>query len=130
MYTVAVQREFIAQHYLIGGDFGPENALHSHAYRVEWRLTGEALDRHGFLVDIDLVNAELEAVLAGFRDKRLNDLPEFRGLNPSIEHLARILCVALRSRLSGVRLREVAVTIWESPAAWAAFTDTIGSTGD
>jgi 6-pyruvoyltetrahydropterin/6-carboxytetrahydropterin synthase len=125
MYTVAVQREFIAQHYLTGGDFGPENALHSHAYRVEWRLTGKALDGHGFLVDIDLVNAELEAVLAGFRDKTLNELPQFRGLNPSIEHLARILCAALRSRLPDARLHEVAVTIWESPAAWAAFTETI-----
>jgi 6-pyruvoyltetrahydropterin/6-carboxytetrahydropterin synthase len=130
MYTIAVQREFIAQHHLIGGDFGPENTPHSHAYRVEWRLTGEALDRHGFLVDIDLVNAELETVLAGFRDKSLNERPEFRGLNPSIEHLARILCAALRSRLPGVPLHEVAVTIWESPAAWAAFTETISPSGD
>jgi hypothetical protein len=32
-------------------------------------------------VDIDAVSAGLEAVLAGFRDKTLNDLPEFRGLN-------------------------------------------------
>jgi 6-pyruvoyltetrahydropterin/6-carboxytetrahydropterin synthase len=125
MYTVAVQREFIAQHYLIGGDFGPENTSHSHTYRVEWRLVGEALDRHGFLVDIDVVCAGLEAVLAGFRDKTLNELPEFRGLNPSIEHLARILCAALRSRLPDARLREVTVTIWENPAAWAAFTETI-----
>lgn len=125
MYSVAVQREFVAQHYLIGGDFGPENHPHSHAYRVEWRLAGETLDPHGFLADIDAVSAGLEAVLAGFRDKTLNDLPEFRGLNPSIEHLARILCRALRSRFPDARLREAAVTIWESGAAWAAYTETI-----
>lgn len=125
MYTVAVQREFIAQHYLIGGDFGPENHPHSHAYRVEFRLAGDALDPHGFLVDIDAVSTGLETVLAGFRDKTLNDLPELRGLNPSIEHLARILCRALRSRFPDARLREFTVTIWESVAAWAAYTETM-----
>ena len=123
MYSVAVQREFVAQHYLIGGDFGPENRPHSHAYRVEWRLAGESLDPNGFLADIDAVSAGLEAVLAGFRDKTLNDLPEFRGLNPSIEHLARILCRALRPRFCDGRLRRITVTIRESPQAWAACSE-------
>jgi 6-pyruvoyltetrahydropterin/6-carboxytetrahydropterin synthase len=122
MYTLAVQREFIAQHYLIGADFGPENQPHSHAYRVEFRLAGDRLDRHGFLADITALAAAIEEVLAGVRDKTLNDLPEFQGLNPSIEHLARILCHALSSRFPEVRLREAAVTIWESPCAWAAYT--------
>jgi 6-pyruvoyltetrahydropterin/6-carboxytetrahydropterin synthase len=124
MYTVAVQREFIAQHYLIGGDFGPENQPHSHAYRVELRLSGDTLDANGFLVDIDAMAAGLEAVLAAFRDQTLNDLPEFHALNPSIEHLARILCRALRARLPEAGLREVAMTIWESPSAWASYTET------
>lgn len=123
MYTVAVQREFIAQHYMVGGDFGPENHLHSHAYRVEIRLTGAALDRHGFLVDIDPLSASLEEVLASVRDKTLNDLPEFQGLNPSIENLARILCRAFSSRIREARLREIRVTIWESATAWAAYTE-------
>jgi 6-pyruvoyltetrahydropterin/6-carboxytetrahydropterin synthase len=30
MYVVAVKREFDAQHFLIGGDWGPENEIHSH----------------------------------------------------------------------------------------------------
>jgi 6-pyruvoyltetrahydropterin/6-carboxytetrahydropterin synthase len=125
MYTVAVQRELILQHFLIGADFGPENRLHSHAYRVEFRLAGEELDQHGFLVDIDVMSASLDEVLAELRDRPLNDLPAFQGLNPSIEHLARILCRALRSRLPTDRLREVAVTIWENPYAWAAYTEPI-----
>ena len=123
MFSVAVQREFIAQHYMIGGDFGPENHLHSHAYRVEIRLTGATLDHHGFLVDIDPLSAGLEEVLASVRDKTLNDLPEFQGLNPSIENLARILCRAFSSRIRTVRLSEVKVTIWESASAWAAYTE-------
>jgi 6-pyruvoyltetrahydropterin/6-carboxytetrahydropterin synthase len=123
MYSVAVQREFSAQHYLTGADFGPENQLHSHAYRVELRLTGDKLDRYGFLVDIDVIAAELDQVLAGIRDKTLNDLTPFQGINPSIEHLARILCLTLRSRIADVCLHEATVTIWEGPSAWAAYTE-------
>jgi 6-pyruvoyltetrahydropterin/6-carboxytetrahydropterin synthase len=123
MYTVAVQREFIARHFMIGGDFGAENHLHSHTYRVEIRLTGETLDRHGFLIDIDPLSAGLDEVLAGVRDKTLNDLPEFEGLNPSIEALARILCRAFAPRVPAARLSDIRVTIWESPSAWAAYTE-------
>ncbi len=47
MYTLAVQRNFIASHYLVGGDWGPENQLHSHHYRVEVILEASELDRHG-----------------------------------------------------------------------------------
>jgi 6-pyruvoyltetrahydropterin/6-carboxytetrahydropterin synthase len=125
MFTVAVQREVIAQHHLIGADFGPENRLHSHAYRVEFRLSGGKLDGHGFLADIDTMAAALDEVLDGIRDKTLNDLPEFQGLNPSIEHLARILCRALRLRVPNGGQREITVTIWETPSAWAAYRETI-----
>jgi 6-pyruvoyltetrahydropterin/6-carboxytetrahydropterin synthase len=125
MYSVAVQAEFIARHYMIGGDFGPENHLHSHVYRVELRLTGATLDSDGFLVDIDPLSADLEAVLGSVRDKTLNDLPEFQGLNPSIENLARILCRAFCSRIREPRLSEIKVTIWESASAWAACTESL-----
>ncbi|MBT7783576.1 MAG: 6-carboxytetrahydropterin synthase, partial [Anaerolineae bacterium] len=52
MYTVAVKRKFVAQHFLIGGDWGAENFLHSHHYQVELQLEGATLDKHGYLVDI------------------------------------------------------------------------------
>ena len=57
-YAVAVRREFTAQHYLIGGDWGVENQLHEHHYAVEIRLEGRQLDRHGYLIDIDVVTAQ------------------------------------------------------------------------
>jgi 6-pyruvoyltetrahydropterin/6-carboxytetrahydropterin synthase len=123
MYTVAVQRELIAQHFLIGGDFGPENHLHSHHYRVEVRLTGPSLDSNGFLVDIDEVAALLAEVLETYRDKTLNDLPELQGLNPSLEHLCRVLCRRLAGGLHHRHLSTVTVAIRESDAAGAAFTE-------
>lgn len=122
MYIVAVQQELIAQHYLIGGDFGTENHPHSHHYRVEARLTGSELDAHGFLVDIDLLKAVLAAAAGRFRDRTLNELPEFAGLNPSIEHLCRVLCRDLAEKLPAPGGGVLRVTVWEDAAAWAAYT--------
>ena len=57
MYKLALQRQFIAQHYLIGGDWGPENHLHSHPFRLEVQLSGDELDQHGYLLDlVELLN--------------------------------------------------------------------------
>ena len=123
MYTVAVQRDFIAQHYLIGGDWGLENKLHAHHYRIEVSLEGVVLDHHGYLVDIVDIECNLEALVARFRDQTLNDLPEFAGLNPSIEHFARIFCQAFVAKIQAGNITAVSVKIWENEIAWAAFRE-------
>jgi 6-pyruvoyltetrahydropterin/6-carboxytetrahydropterin synthase len=121
MYTVAVTRDFVAQHFLIGGDWGPENEWHSHHYRVEVQLEGAALDEHGYLVDIVDIEHHLEALVTHYRDKTLNELPEFAELNPSIEHFARILCQTLSERIQVANLSAVTVKIWENEIAWASY---------
>jgi 6-pyruvoyltetrahydropterin/6-carboxytetrahydropterin synthase len=121
MYSVAVTRDFVAQHFLIGGDWGAENKRHSHHYRVEVQLEGLSLNQHGYLVDIVDVETHLEALVTRYRDKTLNGLPEFEGLNPSIEHFARILCQALSDRIRAPDLQAITVRLWENEIAWAAF---------
>jgi 6-pyruvoyltetrahydropterin/6-carboxytetrahydropterin synthase len=120
-YTIAVRRDFIAQHYLIGGDWGSENELHSHHYIVELQIEGADLDSHGYLVDIVDVEANLEALQKRYADRTLNDLPEFEDLNPSIEHFARILCKSLDARIHASNVTGLTVRIWENEIAWAAF---------
>jgi 6-pyruvoyltetrahydropterin/6-carboxytetrahydropterin synthase len=121
MYTTAVKRDFVAQHYLVGGDWGPENEKHSHHYQVEVQLQGETLDQHGYLVDIVDITHALDGLVAQLRDRTLNDLPEFAGLNPSIEHLSRIFCQALAQRIHAPNLSQVRVQIWENDIAWSAY---------
>ena len=127
MYTVAVKRQFVARHYLIGGDWGAENKEHSHAYAVEVQLHGETLDAHGYLVDIVEIERQLEARVAHYRDRCLNDLPEFAGLNPSIEHFSRILCQSLAHTLRAGTLSSLTVRLWENEIAWASNTQTLGA---
>lgn len=124
MYTVAVKRDFVGQHFLIGGDWGAENEWHSHHYRVEVQLEGTSLDNHGYLADIVDIEHHLEALIAHYRDKTLNDLPEFTGLNPSIEHFSRIFCEALSARIAAPNIERVTVKIWENDIAWASYRST------
>jgi 6-pyruvoyltetrahydropterin/6-carboxytetrahydropterin synthase len=121
MYTLGVRREFIARHYLVGGDWGPENSEHAHRYRLELVLEAKTLDRHGFLVDIVEVEQHLDQVVADFRDKTLNALAAFAGINPSIERLATVLHDRFRERLAHLGLDGLAVTIWEDEIAWTSY---------
>ena len=121
MYKVAVKRDFIAQHYLIGGDWGAENFLHSHHYVLELQLEGAELDRHGYLVDIVDIETQLNAVVGTYRDQTLNDLPAFAGLNPSIEHFSRIFCHELNQRILAPNLKAMQVVLWENDIAWASY---------
>lgn len=125
MYTLAVQRDFVAQHFLIGGDWGAENFWHSHHYRLELQLEGNSLDQHGYLVDIVAVEAALEELVNHYRDKTLNDLPEFAGLNPSIEHFTRIAADQLAPKVAAPNLHAITVRIWENQIAWAAYRRSI-----
>lgn len=121
MYMLAVKRDFIARHYLIGGDWGPENQLHSHHYVIELRLEGAELDQHGYLVDIVDVERHLDALIGSYRDRSLNDLPVFKELNPSIEHFSRILCTALADRIHAPNIQSFTVVVWENEIAWTSY---------
>lgn len=124
MYKVAVKRDFIAQHYLIGGDWGAENYLHAHHYVIEFQLEGPELDNHGYLVDIVDIETNLEVLVALYRDKILNDMPAFKGLNPSIEHFSRILCLELDRRIQAANITSLCVVLWENEIAWASYCHT------
>ncbi len=120
MYRLAITRDFIAQHYLIGGDWGAENSKHSHHYKVQLLLGGAALDRHGYLVDIVELENALTEIIARFSDQTLNDLAHFTDLNPSLERFARVFYEDLCARLA---LKDLSLTVklWENERDWAAY---------
>ena len=120
-YTVGVLRDFVAQHFLFGGDWGRENQLHSHHYRMEAIFEGEKLDRHGYLLDIAVVKVQLDAVVERFRDRTLNDLPELGGGNPGLEPFARVLAESLAGRLDTAGLSGLTIKLWENEEAFATY---------
>lgn len=121
MYTLGVKREFIARHFLIGGDWGPENFPNSHHYVLELQLEGTELDQHGYLVDIVDVEKHLDDIVNYYKEQMLNDKPEFAGLNPSIEHFSRILCTTISERIKATNISAIKVVLWENASAWSSY---------
>jgi 6-pyruvoyltetrahydropterin/6-carboxytetrahydropterin synthase len=121
VFTLALRRRFEAQHHLIGGDWGAENEPHTHTYLLELRLEGAELDQHGYLVDLIDVEHHLDTVLQNYRGADLNELPEFAGLNPSLEHFARILARTFSARLAKSNLKALTTQLWENENAWASY---------
>jgi 6-pyruvoyltetrahydropterin/6-carboxytetrahydropterin synthase len=120
MYRLAVTRDFIAQHFLIGGDWGAENRKHSHHYRLEILLRGATLDRHGYLADIVEVERAIEATLSRYRDRTLNELEAFADLNPSLERFAKVLYDELSPKLASDR-HTLRLKLWENERDWAGY---------
>jgi 6-pyruvoyltetrahydropterin/6-carboxytetrahydropterin synthase len=129
-YTVGVVRDFIASHFLFGGDWGAENQPHAHHYRMETIFAGDVLDGHGYLLDIAVVKEHLDRVVARVRDRRLNDLHELEGRNPGLEPFARVLAEDLARTLVPAlpprTLTALTVKLWENDEAFATYTLALG----
>jgi 6-pyruvoyltetrahydropterin/6-carboxytetrahydropterin synthase len=123
MYTLALSRSFEARHYLVGGDWGSENAPHTHAYRAEVRLVSDKLDQHGYIVDLEALEDLLGRIVARYREQLLNDLPEFAGRNPSIEHFSRCFFDHLVEGLGREPYVSLEVRLWETAEAWAGYRE-------
>ena len=119
MYRLAVARDFVAQHFLTVPNPGPEGEIHSHHFEVEAQFAGPELNEYGYLLDIEAVETALDDLEARYRDQLLNDLPEFEGLNPSVEHFARLFGDRLAARVGDGPAR-LTVRLWEDEAAWAS----------
>src|SRR5215216_1212238 len=121
MYELGIKRNFIARHFLVGGDWGAENLPNSHHYVLELRLEGKELDQHGYLVDIVDLEKHLDEIVNYYKEQMLNERPEFLGLNPSLEHFARILAISLSERIQAENMTSLEVVLWENESAWAAY---------
>lgn len=121
MYELMVQRDFIAQHYLTVPNSGKENEWHSHHFRMEVRLQGDELNEDGYLIDIVKVNNDIDHIIGHYKDKTLNDICSFQGLNPSIEHFSRIICMQFAELISSSKVTAITTKIWEDESAWASY---------
>ena len=122
MFEVGVRRKFTAFHQLIGGDWGAENAHHSHDYVLEIICRGDQLDRDEYLFDISVLEKHLERLVDQYSGQSLNHLRGFEGRNPSVELFARVLAQELRPCLvDQPSLASFKVVLWEHAQAWASF---------
>lgn len=88
---------------------------HGHNYQLEVHLDGPVDPETGYVMDMkilsDLIKAE---IIERFDHRNLNlDCPEFDGVNPSAENIARICWNLLREKLAANL--QLTIRLWETP---------------
>ena len=128
MFSVTVRDHLMVAHSLRGEVFGPAQRLHGATFVVDVTFRGQSLDSDGIVVDIGRAAEALALVVAELTYRNLDDEPVFAGTNTTTEVLARevadrmVAAVHAGALGEGARsLAGVAVTLHESPVAWAGF---------
>ncbi|OAT81347.1 6-carboxytetrahydropterin synthase QueD [Desulfotomaculum copahuensis] len=121
MYQLSVTKRFAAAHRLSNYQGQCAN-LHGHTWQLEVTVKGEKLDANGMLLDFKALKEMVGRVIKELDHQYLNELPSFNRINPTAENLARYISGRLRVLLAP-ELQLALVRVWESPDAWAGYTE-------
>ena len=113
MFDIEIRRTFAAAHRLRGYD-GPCRRLHGHNYSVVVTVRTAKLDDLGLALDFNILKARLDEILDGYDHRELNELEDFREVNPTSENLARTIYRKLAAKIDGEGIRLHSVRIGES----------------
>lgn len=122
MYVLTVEDEFAAAHQLAGYS-GKCEHFHGHNWKVSLEVSAGVLDSVGLAVDFGVLKEILARALETFDHRNLNELPEFRGQNPTSENLARVIHASCREMLKVHPVQIRAVTVWESRRASVRYAE-------
>lgn len=119
MYHVTLKDTFSSAHSLWDAQ-GKFEDLHGHDFKVEVDVARQELDGIGVVADFLEVKKKLKEVLHRIDHAFLNELPEFRGKNTSVENVAHFIYEELSRHLGkGVAVKRV--TVWETEDAGATY---------
>ena len=125
MYEVTIIKSFSAAHLLseIGGKC---EELHGHNFKVEVTLGAPDLNSEGILIDFRLVKKWLKDILDQMDHQHLNDLPFFKGKNPSSENIACIVYKEMQDKVTESGVKMLHVKVWESDTAAVTYREDQG----
>lgn len=120
MYEIKIKAGFAAAHNLreVGGKC---ESLHGHNFTVEVAVESESLDEGGMVMDFRLLKAKTQAILETLDHRYLNELPIFKGKNPSSENLAAYIFAELSRQVDQGSQRVSWVSVWESETSQATY---------
>lgn len=130
MYILTVEDYISAAHQLVGYQGKCEN-IHGHNWKVEISVYGEKLNDVGLLIDFHDLKKMIKEVLDEFDHTQLNDTEPFKNINPSSEHLSRVIYEKMSgvlsdySAASGTEVKIVSVTVWESATCRSSYQKNI-----
>ena len=116
MFEVKIETHFSSAHHLLNYKGACENQ-HGHNWKVEVYVRGEELDKSGILLDFKILKKKVNEIVDYLDHKDINELPEFEGVSPSSEHIARFLYKKIKEEISNV----YKVNVWETTTSRASY---------
>ena len=121
MYEAGVVARFDAQHVMHGME-GPEGVLHSHDYRIDVTATRESLDELGMVVDLDVLQAAVDDVVARVKGNNLDDIVTPReSESVTVEAFAFWIHSEVARAISGSGVENLHVRAWETEDAFGGY---------
>lgn len=120
MYELKIEDYLAAAHNLREYEGECEN-LHGHNWKIEVVVRADALDKIGLAIDFKELKEHTNSILDELDHKYLNDMPQFKEINPSSENIARYIFEELETKLEGTGVYVYKITAWESEKACASY---------
>ena len=116
MYEIKAQMYFSAAHHLLNYEGECENQ-HGHNWLVEAFVRGTQLDKSNILIDYKVLKRHLKSVLDLLDHKDINELPDFKGISPSSETLAKYIYDKMKEQIPQISK----ISIWETSTSCASY---------
>ena len=120
VFELFVKSHFSAAH-AIEGYAGDCARIHGHNWMIEVYARCKRLDALGMGVDFRLIERSLEDLLDDLDHRNLNELPDFKGINPTSENIARFIYKGLSGKLNDEDVKISRVKVGETPGAGAFY---------
>ncbi len=120
MFELRVKHDFPAAHHLEGypGDCARQ---HGHNWTVEVFAQSTELDSLGLAMDFRDLKRAVKSLIEPWDHQDLNTLPDFKGINPSAEQIAKLAFDRLSERVNNPKTHIDRVTIWENDRCSATY---------
>jgi 6-pyruvoyltetrahydropterin/6-carboxytetrahydropterin synthase len=112
-YEISTEGTFSAAHFLDGYE-GDCARLHGHNWRVRVAIRADKSKPIGLTYDFRSLKGLIEEVIKVLDHTVLNELPVFKGKNPTAETIAEWCYGEIASRIEESTVRVIRVEVWES----------------
>jgi len=117
MYEISARISFAAAHQLIGYQ-GPCSNIHGHTWSLKACVLCDELNSIGIAYDFKELKRLLKDCVSRFDHQFLNNHPQFDGINPTSENLAKYIYHSIKARLPEyVKMKSVEISESEKYSA-------------
>jgi len=112
MYKIIETFKFGSSHSFIDA-FGVGTGSHGHDWNVKITAITESLNKLGQVIEYKTLRKLVQEEIDKFDQKYLNEMDEFKNMNPTEEIIAALIYLVLSEKINDGNIKISEVEIWE-----------------